>query len=110
MKTQQTEIDSLKKGHIEKGFAECGSSGKWSSENPDWPKMLITIPFSRPYASPPETISSIRDYGTVTKGDYIRIGAFVSQVNTTHITVKCYKHRDDNYIFSFSVNWIAFSH
>jgi len=122
IKTQQTAIDSLTEGvievtkevaeldHIETGLVACSGSDQWTEGKKDWPEKTITRQFSRPFANQPATFSSIRDWATVNTGEeskFHRIGAYVSQVNTTHITVKCFIHKLDSLVYSFLVNWMA---
>jgi len=108
IKKQEEDISEL--DHIEAGNVVCSPSSEWNETIKGWPDKYITKQFSRPFTSEPATFSSIRDWATYNHGpdtNSHRIGAYVSQVNTTHITVRCYKAYTDSPIFSFYVNWIA---
>ena len=120
IKTQQAEIDRLTEevndvtrevselDHIETGLVVCSNSDEWTEDIAGWPNKFITKQFSRPFTSEPATFSSIRDWATPNiDAKYHRIGAYVSQVNTTHITVRCYKNVIDSLVYSFYINWMA---
>ena len=94
---------------IDTGYVSCSRSGGWSRGSYGF--KLVEDQFKVNYTQTPVAFSSLRQWEQVGGGspsNKLGFGAYVHSVNTTHITVGCYKGREVSDLVEVRVNWITF--
>ena len=92
--------------NVENGWINCNGRYGWTKGT--WGFKFVTDKFSQPYDSPPFVFTSLRSWGIKTDKEWVGVQTDVQFVNTTHVTIGCWKGEDMADIRWMYVNWISF--
>ena len=92
--------------HIETGIVWFDGNTGWQYGS--WGRRWVTAKFARPYTTIPLAISTVDIFKTRTDKAYVRFEVYVSDLNTTHITLRAWKQNDDGDSKYLRARWITF--
>ena len=98
-----------KLNNVEHGYVECNKQNPYGG----WTKgtygfKTVTAEFSQPYDSPPIIFTSVRSWAFKTDAEFVGVQVGASFVNTTHVTIGCWKGEKMAAIWWMYINWISF--